>query len=99
MSRSSCAWGDAHSTPRATCKSRQTRPIGSRPAIRLGPKDRVRKGLDTRSDKAAYSVITEMHDKTNTTVAPIATPWRVVLPGGSGHLGKILARVFSCTRA
>jgi uncharacterized protein (TIGR01777 family) len=35
-----------------------------------------------------------MYDKTNTTVAPIATPWRVVLPGGSGHLGKILARYF-----
>jgi uncharacterized protein (TIGR01777 family) len=35
-----------------------------------------------------------MSEMTKTTVAPITRPVRIVLPGGSGHLGKILARHF-----
>jgi uncharacterized protein len=35
-----------------------------------------------------------MTDTTNTTATPIPKPLRMVLPGGSGHIGKILARHF-----
>lgn len=43
---------------------------------------------------AVHSVITEMTDATNTSVAK--SEWlRIVLPGGSGHLGGILARHFT----
>ena len=55
-------------------------------------------GLDTRCGAAVYSVYTEMTDTTartqdsRTVLLPLPRrPLRVVIPGGAGHLGRILA--------
>jgi uncharacterized protein len=44
--------------------------------------------------RAVYSVVTEMNETTNISLDPAKPSLRIVIPGGTGHLGSILARHF-----
>jgi uncharacterized protein (TIGR01777 family) len=50
--------------------------------------------VDKSAASAVYSVKTEMTEYTNKSIAK-SEPLRIVLPGGTGHLGGILARHFT----